>query len=57
MLLGMVLLGHLFGGVRGQRCGLLDLPPLLRAATYVAAVLLLLAFGPGATKAFIYFAF
>jgi alginate O-acetyltransferase complex protein AlgI len=57
LLVGMVLLGHLLGGLRGRRCGLLDLPPLLRAATYVAAVLLLLAFGPGATKAFIYFAF
>jgi alginate O-acetyltransferase complex protein AlgI len=57
LLVGMVAAGHLFSGLRGRRCGLLELPPLLRAAGYVAAVLLLVAFGPGATKAFIYFQF
>jgi alginate O-acetyltransferase complex protein AlgI len=57
LLVGMVTLGHLFSGLRGRRCGLLDLPPLLRAAAYVAAVVLLVAFGPGVTKAFIYFQF
>jgi alginate O-acetyltransferase complex protein AlgI len=57
LLVGMVALGHLFSGLRGRRCGLLDLPPLLRSAAYVAAVLLLVAFGPGTTKAFIYFQF
>ncbi len=57
LLVGMVALGHLFSGLRGRRCGLLDLPPLVRSAAYVAAVVLLVAFGPGATKAFIYFQF
>jgi len=56
-LIGMVVLGHLFSGLRERRCGLLDLPPLVRAAAYVTAVVLLVAFGPGATKAFIYFQF
>jgi alginate O-acetyltransferase complex protein AlgI len=57
LLVGMVAAGHLFSGLRERRCGLLDLPPLLRAASYVAAVVLLVAFGPGAVKAFIYFQF
>jgi hypothetical protein len=57
VLVGMVALGHLFSGLRGRRCGLLDLPPLVRSAAYVAAVVLLVAFGPGATRAFIYFQF
>jgi hypothetical protein len=53
----MVALGHIFSGLRNLRCGLLRLPPVLRAAAYVAAVVLIVAFGPGATKAFIYFQF
>ena len=57
LLVGMVALGHLFSGLRDRRCGLLDLPPLPRAGAYVTAVLLVVAFGPGATKAFIYFNF
>ncbi len=57
LLVGMVALGHAFSGLRERRCGVLDLPPLLRAAAYVAVVVLLVAFGPGATKAFIYFQF
>jgi alginate O-acetyltransferase complex protein AlgI len=57
LLVGMVAAGHLFSGLRERRCGLLELPPLLRAAGYLAAVVLLVAFGPGATKAFIYFQF
>jgi alginate O-acetyltransferase complex protein AlgI len=57
LLVGMVALGHLFSGLRERRCGLLDLPPLVRAVTYVGAVVLLVAFGPGVTKAFIYFQF
>ena len=56
-LVGLVVLGHLFSGLRERRCGLLELPPLLRAGAYVAAVVLLVAFGPGVTKAFIYFQF
>jgi alginate O-acetyltransferase complex protein AlgI len=57
LLVGMVALGHIFSGLRNLRCGLLRLPPVLRAAAYVAAVVLIVAFGPGATKAFIYFQF
>jgi alginate O-acetyltransferase complex protein AlgI len=57
LLVGMVAAGHIFSGLRERRCGLLDLPPLLRAAGYLAAVVLLIAFGPGATKAFVYFQF
>ena len=57
LLVGMVALGHLFSGLRDRRCGLLELPPLLRAGAYVAAVVLLVVLGPGVTKAFIYFQF
>lgn len=57
LLVGLVALGHLFSGLRDLRCGLLELPPLLRAGAYVAAVVLVVTFGPGATKAFIYFQF
>lgn len=57
LLVGLVVLGHLFSGLRDIRCGLLRLPPVLRAATYVAAVTLVVVFGPGTTKAFIYFQF
>jgi alginate O-acetyltransferase complex protein AlgI len=57
VLVGMVAAGHAFSGVRQRRCGVFDLPPLLRAGAYVAAVVLLVAFGPGSGKAFIYFQF
>jgi alginate O-acetyltransferase complex protein AlgI len=57
LLVGLVVVGHLFSGLRRRRCGLLELPPLLRAGAYVAAVVLVVAFGPGSTKAFIYFQF
>jgi alginate O-acetyltransferase complex protein AlgI len=57
LLVGLVAAGHLFSGLRERRCGLLELPPLLRAAAYLAAVVLVVAFGPGATRAFIYFQF
>jgi hypothetical protein len=56
-LVGLVALGHVFSGLRGRRCGVLELPPLLRAGAYTAAVVLLVVFGPGTTKAFIYFQF
>jgi alginate O-acetyltransferase complex protein AlgI len=56
-LVSLVVAGHLFSGLRGTRCRLLELPPLLRAGSYVAALVLIVAFGPGATKAFIYFQF
>jgi alginate O-acetyltransferase complex protein AlgI len=57
LLVGMVVVGHLFSGLRDRRCGLFDLPPLLRAGVYVAAIMLLVVFGPGSAKAFIYFQF
>src|SRR5262249_36815721 len=57
LLVLLVLAGHLFSGLRERRCGLLDLPPLLRASAYVAAVGLLVVFGPGSTKTFISFQF
>lgn len=57
LLVALVVLGHVFSGLRDLRCGLLRLPPLVRAGTYVAATALLVAFGPGATKKFIYFDF
>jgi alginate O-acetyltransferase complex protein AlgI len=57
LLVGMVAAGHLIGGLWGRRSVLLDLPLSLRAAVYVAAVALLVVFGPGSTKAFIYFQF
>jgi D-alanyl-lipoteichoic acid acyltransferase DltB (MBOAT superfamily) len=57
LLVGLVALGHLFSGLRNVRCGILELPPLLRSVTYVAAVALVVVFGPGTTKAFIYFQF
>ncbi len=55
-LLGLVALGHVWGGLRGVR-GLLDLPAPARAGAYVAAVALLVVLGPGVGKAFIYFQF
>ncbi len=56
-LLGLVAVGHLFSGLRGKRCGVLEFWPVPRAAVYVAAVVLLVVLGPGTTKAFIYFQF
>ena len=57
LLVGLVVAGHVFSGLRDRLCGVLDLPQELRAAAYTMAVGLLVAFGPGATKAFIYFQF
>jgi hypothetical protein len=57
LLVGMVAVGHLFSGLPERRCGLLELPPLLRAGAYVMAVVLLVTFAPGVTKSFIYFQF
>lgn len=57
LLVGMVVAGHLFSGLRGLRCGLLHCPPLVRAVVYTLAIFLIVVFGPGATKAFIYFQF
>lgn len=57
LLVGLVAAGHLFSGLGGLRCRLLTWPPLVRAIVYVAAVVLIVAFGPASTKAFIYFQF
>jgi alginate O-acetyltransferase complex protein AlgI len=57
LLVGLVVLGHLFSGLRPERCSILALPPLPRSAAYLTAVLLLVVFGQGATKSFIYFQF
>ena len=57
LLVGMVVAGHLFSGLRDRRCGLLELRPLVRAAAYVGAVVLLVTFAPREMKAFIYFQF
>jgi hypothetical protein len=53
----LVVLGHLISGLRERHCSLLEMPSLVRAGAYVGAVVLLVAFGPGAVKAFIYFQF
>jgi alginate O-acetyltransferase complex protein AlgI len=53
LLVGLVAAGHALGGLRGVP----EMPPLVRAAAYVAAVVLVVVFGPGAGKAFIYFQF
>jgi alginate O-acetyltransferase complex protein AlgI len=57
LLVGMVVVGHLVSGLRDSRCSLLELPGFIRAVCYVIAIVLLIAFGPGAVKAFIYFQF
>ncbi|MFN4260049.1 MAG: MBOAT family O-acyltransferase [Gemmataceae bacterium] len=57
LLVGLVAAGHLFSGLRNVRCGLWRLPALARASAYAVATLLIVAFGPGTTKAFIYFQF
>jgi alginate O-acetyltransferase complex protein AlgI len=57
LLVALVMLGHLFSGLRPVRCGILALPPLARSGAYVAAVLLLVVFAPGTAKSFIYFQF
>ncbi len=57
LLVGMVAVGHLWSGLRERRCALLETPGPVRAGAYVAALLLVVVFGPGAVKAFIYFQF
>jgi alginate O-acetyltransferase complex protein AlgI len=57
MLVGLVVLGHVFSGARGLRCGMLALPPVVRSAAYLTTVVLLVVFSPGAAKSFIYFQF
>jgi alginate O-acetyltransferase complex protein AlgI len=57
VLVGMVALGHLLSGLRNVHCTLLELTPLVRAATYVTAIVLMVICTPGPAKAFIYFQF
>jgi alginate O-acetyltransferase complex protein AlgI len=57
LLIGAVAAGHIFGGLGDVRCRLLTLPASVRATVYVGAVVLLVAFGPGVGKTFIYFHF
>ncbi|MFO0799044.1 MAG: MBOAT family O-acyltransferase [Gemmataceae bacterium] len=56
-LVALVALGHVFSGLRGATCRLLDLPPLVRATCYVGIVVLLVTLGPAAGRPFIYFVF
>ena len=53
----LVVLGHLFSGLRNKVCGLLELPSAVRAAVYVGLVATLVVFAPGVGKTFIYIAF
>jgi len=57
MLMALVLLGHLFSGLRNRLCGLLELPSGVRAAVYVFSTAMLIVFAPGVGKSFIYIAF
>jgi alginate O-acetyltransferase complex protein AlgI len=56
-LVGLVALGHLLSGLADVRCRLLLSPAVVRAGAYVAATALVVVFGPGVGKAFIYFQF
>jgi alginate O-acetyltransferase complex protein AlgI len=56
-LIGIVALGHLFGGLRGLRFEVLRVPAPLRATVYLAVIFLLVVFGPLASNPFIYFQF
>ena len=57
VLLVLVIIGHLFSGLRNKLCGLLELPSPVRATVYVGAVVLLVTLSPGVGKTFIYLAF
>jgi D-alanyl-lipoteichoic acid acyltransferase DltB (MBOAT superfamily) len=57
LLLVPVAVGHLFSGLRVKLCGLLEMPSPVRAAVYVAAVVLLVTLSPGVAKSFIYLEF
>ena len=57
LLLALVVLGHVFSGLRNKLCGLLELPSGIRAAVYVGTVAMLVVFAPGVSKTFIYIAF
>jgi alginate O-acetyltransferase complex protein AlgI len=57
LLVLLVVIGHLFSGLRRRECGLIELPPTVRAAVYVGAVVLLVTLTPGVGKTFIYIQF
>jgi alginate O-acetyltransferase complex protein AlgI len=57
LLLALVAVGHLFSGLRDRVCGLLELPPPIRATVYAGVAVLLVTLSPGVGKTFIYLAF
>jgi alginate O-acetyltransferase complex protein AlgI len=57
LLVALVLAGHLFSGLRARRCGFLTWPSAPRVALYVAVVALVVVFGAGDARPFIYFQF
>ena len=57
LLVTVFAVGHMIGGVGWAPRGVLSFPPLLRAGAYAAALAVLVVFGPGTSKAFIYFQF
>lgn len=57
LLMLLVVLGHVFSGMRRKVCGLLEMPSGVRAAVYVGTVATLMIFAPGISKTFIYIAF
>jgi alginate O-acetyltransferase complex protein AlgI len=57
LLVLLVVVGHLFSGLRNRTCGLLELPSPLRAVAYVGSVVLLVTLSPGVGKTFIYIQF
>jgi alginate O-acetyltransferase complex protein AlgI len=57
LLVALVVAGHLLSGLRDRGNRLLAWPPLVQAGYCAAAVVLLVVFTPGQTKAFIYFQF
>src|SRR5262245_61487488 len=56
-LVGLTALGHIMGGLPREYGNLRKMPSLVRGWAYAAAIALVIVFGPGAGKAFIYFQF
>jgi len=57
MLVMLVVIGHIWSGLRDRVCALLDAPVLVRATAYVGVVLVVMTCGSGTAKPFIYFQF
>ena len=57
ILFALGIAGHVLSGLRGKVCSLLEMPPAIRAAAYVAVVVLMIVLSPGVGKTFIYLAF